>query len=163
MAAGNNSNFGDEIKFNVDVAKQMTVPDEIKLTGPTDSLEGHQSQSFTSQMVVPDDITFTTSLRSRDNSHRETVKSSSDERLVVITGSNQSSMGYIWYPLIFGHFLLRLWNLIADYGFLAAVWNLVLSNTWLQDCTCTMCGSSSLLIFMFKGLPVIPSILYTTM
>ena len=83
MAAGNNGNFGDEIKFNVDVAKQMTVPDEIKLTGPSDSLEEHQSQSFTSQMVVPDDITFTTTLRGKDDSHRESVKSSSsNERLV---------------------------------------------------------------------------------
>ena len=84
MAAGNNGNFGDEIKFNVDVAKQMTVPDEIKLTGPTDSLEGHQSQSFTSQMVVPDDITFTTTLRAKDDSHRETVESSNNDRLVIL-------------------------------------------------------------------------------
>ena len=78
MAAGNNGNFGDDIKFNVDVAKQMTVPDEIKLTGPSGDHEEHQSLSFTTQMVVPDDITFTTTLRSKDDSHSKQVEPRSD-------------------------------------------------------------------------------------
>lgn len=59
MATGSHPDDGnDDITFNVRVAKQMTVPDEITLTGPIDRPYGDEPQMETPRMVVPDDITY---------------------------------------------------------------------------------------------------------
>ena len=71
MATGNHPSDGnDEITFNVHVAKQMTVPDEIMLTGPmTPTAEPQMAASMdTPRMVVPDDITYMDTMGDKNDS-----------------------------------------------------------------------------------------------
>ena len=80
MATGNHPDDGnDEISFNVHVAKQMTVPDEIMLTGPIGRPPSDEPQMESPRrMVVPDDITFTDTLGKTDSS----IRKADHERLV---------------------------------------------------------------------------------
>lgn len=81
MATGNHPDDGnDEITFNVTVAKQMTVPDEIMLTGPIDSPSA-EPQMDTPRMVVPDDITFMDTLGGKNESIGGVLRKADNERL----------------------------------------------------------------------------------
>ena len=84
MATGNHPNDGnDEMTFNVHVAKQMTVPDEIMLTGPIGRPPSSEGQMDPPRMVVPDDITFMDTLGGKNDSIGGVLRKSEQERLVL--------------------------------------------------------------------------------
>lgn len=72
----------DEITFNVHVAKQMTVPDEITLTGPIDRPPSAEPQMETSRMVVPDNITLMDTLGGKNDSIGGVLRKADHERFV---------------------------------------------------------------------------------
>ena len=87
MATRNHPDDGnDEISFNVNVAKQMTVPDEIMLTGPIGGPPSTEPQMDSPRMVVPDDITFMDTLGGRNDSTSEVLRKSNVERSVTVCG-----------------------------------------------------------------------------
>lgn len=81
MATGNQQDDGnDDITFNVRVAKQMTVPDEIMLTGPNDRPPSPLPQMDAPRMVVPDDITFMDTLGGKNESIGGVLRKADHER-----------------------------------------------------------------------------------
>ena len=91
MATGNHPNDGnDEINFNVHVAKQMTVPDEIMLTGPIGRPPSADPQMDPPRMVVPDDITFMDTLGGKNDSIGGVLRKTDHERLASLAFSDDS-------------------------------------------------------------------------
>ena len=84
MATGDQPSDGnDEITFNVHVAKQMTVPDEIMLTGPIGRPPSADPQTDPPRMVVPDDITFMDTLGGKNDSIVGISRKADHERLAA--------------------------------------------------------------------------------
>ena len=87
MASGNHPDDGnDELTFNVHVVKQMTVPDEIMLTGPIDRPASAEPQMDTPRMVVPDDITFVDTLGGKNDSFGGVSRKTDRERYCTFCG-----------------------------------------------------------------------------
>ena len=88
MATGNHPSDGnDEMTFNVHVAKQMTVPDEIMLTGPIGRPSSSESPSASQmdppRMIIPDDITFMDTLGGKNDLIGGVLRKAEQERLVL--------------------------------------------------------------------------------
>ena len=87
MATGSHpDDVNDEITFNVRVAKQMTVPDEITLTGPMDRPYSDEPQTESPRMVVPDDIMYMDTLGGgkTDSLGSGVLRKPDHERLTIV-------------------------------------------------------------------------------